>query len=96
MEGTSGKYVYEFSVGMTCEGCSNAIKRILGAEKGRLLMLLTHLVIENIVTDVPNKKLTVVGPDGMDTLVLEKLNKWSTANKKEMSFVIRNEITVVA
>ena len=32
-------FKYEFNVGMTCEGCSNAIKKILEKE-GRILTLI--------------------------------------------------------
>jgi len=30
MEGK--KYLYEFHVGMTCDGCSNAIRKLLSSE----------------------------------------------------------------
>ena len=30
------KFLYEFKVGMTCDGCSNAIKRILDKQEGNL------------------------------------------------------------
>lgn len=35
METSDKQYVYEFKVGMTCTGCSGAIKRILDKESGK-------------------------------------------------------------
>lgn len=33
MEVSSQSYLYEFHVGMTCDGCSNAIKKLMSSEK---------------------------------------------------------------
>ena len=48
MEGK--KYVYEFFVGMTCDGCSNAIKKLLSSEP----------YIESFEISVPDKSVKVV------------------------------------
>ncbi len=32
--------------------------------------------IVSFETDVPNKKVTVIGPEGTDAIVMEKLTKW--------------------
>lgn len=71
-------YLYTYNVGMTCNGCSNAIKRILGAEQGKIriykLKLFAGLI--SFETNVPEKRLTVVGPDGLEDLLIGKLQKW--------------------
>lgn len=33
MEASPQSYLYEFHVGMTCDGCSNAIKKLMSSEK---------------------------------------------------------------
>jgi len=50
-------------------------------------------VIESFETSVPDKELKVVGGDGLDEFVMEKLSKWSTASKKSIEFVGREEVT---
>lgn len=67
---------YEFYAGMTCDGCKNAITRILTKVDG----------VTKIDADVPNKKLVVEGTASKDT-ILASLQKWSTASKKEVRFV---------
>merc|ERR1712151_575502 len=65
-----------FSVGMTCEGCSGAVTKILKKMDG----------IEDVECDIEKKevKVTYVGdkvePKGMH----EKLEKWATAAGKEL------------
>ena len=60
-----------FNAGMTCDGCANAVKRILGKIEG----------VEEIQTDVTNKKVTVKGSADKEVM-LAALKKWGTpANK---------------
>lgn len=40
------------------------------------MALYMYIAIEIVEIDVPNKSLKVAGPDGTETLVLEKLSKW--------------------
>jgi len=82
VESTAENYQFNFNVGMTCDGCAGAIKRILDKED----------TIVSFVTDVPNKTVTVIGPEGTDTIVLEKLTKWATAAKKTLEYVGRTDI----
>ena len=37
---------------------------------------LTSIEIVSFEASVPNKKLTVVGPEGIDAVIMEKLTKW--------------------
>ena len=68
--GTDGKsFVYEFRVGMTCDGCSNAIKKILS----------TQPYVQNLEISVPDKQVKIVGPDGIESVVMERLTKWANA-----------------
>ena len=60
----SGTMIYELDVGMTCEGCSSAIEKIFGKCAD----------IEQVTCDIPNKKVTVKGKDGLD--LVEMLDKW--------------------
>ena len=57
--------VYELNVGMTCDGCSGAIKRILGKVDS----------IKEVDCDIPNRKVTVKATaDDLD--IAEMLAKW--------------------
>jgi len=76
-------FVYEFSVGMTCEGCTNAINKLMSSEP----------YIKSFEILFEDKKLRVVGGDGIDTKVMERLTKWATASKKELAYVGRQEVT---
>lgn len=38
--------------------------------------IMENIVIESFNCDVPNKKVTVIGPEGVEALVMEKLTKW--------------------
>ena len=60
----TGEYIYELNVGMTCEACSKAVTKILTKCED----------ISNVECDVPNKKVTVRGKDGLD--IAEMLAKW--------------------
>ncbi len=67
--------VYELKVGMTCEGCSGAIERILGAKDE----------ISKVECDIPGQKVLVEGKDGLD--IEEMLKMWSEAAQKSVEFV---------
>ena len=57
--------VYELNVGMTCDGCSGAIQRILGKVD----------TIKEIDCDIANRKVTVKATaDDLD--IAEMLSKW--------------------
>ena len=60
-----------FKVGMTCDGCANAVKRILGKIEG----------VSEVVTDVPAKKVAVTG-SADPQVMLEALKKWASASNK--------------
>lgn len=60
-----------FNVSMTCEGCANAVKRVLGKVGG----------VDAVVTDVPAKKVTVTGTADSDVM-LAALKKWGDAAGK--------------
>lgn len=61
---------------MTCEGCSNAIKKLLS----------TETYVQSYELSIPDKSLKLVGPDGIEEQVLARLSKWATASKKELAF----------
>lgn len=66
----------EFNVGMTCEGCASAVKRILGKFDG----------VTDIQTDVATKKVVVTADDSVSPQeMLEKLQKWSEASGKSVA-----------
>ena len=83
MESSDKSYVYEFSVGMTCQGCTNAINKLMNSES----------YIKSYEILFEDKKLKVVGGEGVDQKVMERLNKWATASKKELAYVGKTEIT---
>jgi copper chaperone CopZ len=83
MESSDKSYVYEFSVGMTCQGCTNAINKLMSSES----------YIKSYEILFEDKKLKVVGGEGVDQKVMERLNKWATASKKELAYVGKTEIT---
>ncbi|KAL7533900.1 hypothetical protein ACHAXR_005516 [Thalassiosira sp. AJA248-18] len=65
-----------FDVGMTCEGCANAVKRILGKVEG----------VTDIKTNVEAKTVVVTHGDVTSSaLMLEKLEKWSKASGKSVA-----------
>ena len=59
--------VYELRVGMTCEGCSGAIERILGGVAE----------ITSVQCDIAAQKVLVEGADNLD--IVEMLKAWSEA-----------------
>ncbi|CAM9831539.1 unnamed protein product, partial [Phaeothamnion confervicola] len=67
-----------FKVGMTCEGCGNACKRILGRLDG----------VSEVTVDV-DTKMVVVTSDGVTPpqTMLEALMKWSAASGKTVELV---------
>lgn len=75
-------YLYTFYVGMTCGGCSNAINKLLSTEP----------YIKKFDLSVEDKKVTVVGPEGTDTKVIDRLTKWATASKKELEFLTKEDL----
>eukprot|EP00579_Thalassiosira_antarctica_P007665 CAMPEP_0201882678 /NCGR_PEP_ID=MMETSP0902-20130614/14343_1 /ASSEMBLY_ACC=CAM_ASM_000551 /TAXON_ID=420261 /ORGANISM="Thalassiosira antarctica, Strain CCMP982" /LENGTH=73 /DNA_ID=CAMNT_0048411259 /DNA_START=62 /DNA_END=283 /DNA_ORIENTATION=- len=67
-----------FDVGMTCEGCAGAVKRILGKVEG----------VTNIDTNVDAKTVVVTHEDGVSKeLMNDKLQKWSQASGKSVALV---------
>eukprot|EP00420_Gonyaulax_spinifera_P018303 CAMPEP_0197895754 /NCGR_PEP_ID=MMETSP1439-20131203/38084_1 /TAXON_ID=66791 /ORGANISM="Gonyaulax spinifera, Strain CCMP409" /LENGTH=76 /DNA_ID=CAMNT_0043516215 /DNA_START=51 /DNA_END=281 /DNA_ORIENTATION=+ len=65
-----------FTVGMTCEGCSGAVTRILTKLDG----------VEKVECDIEQKKVKVVHAPSVDKKVmLDKLKKWGEAAQKEVS-----------
>eukprot|EP00536_Pseudo-nitzschia_multiseries_P012384 jgi/Psemu1/208494/e_gw1.471.2.1 len=66
----------KFDVGMTCDGCANAVKRVLKKIEG----------VTEIVTDVDAKSVVVTHDDSVQPqLMLEKLQKWSAASGKSVA-----------
>jgi copper chaperone CopZ len=79
-------FIYDFKVGMTCDGCSNAIKKLLS----------TETYVQSYELSVPDKKLLVRGPDGIEEQIMTRLGKWATAAKKELEFVGKSEAPLQA
>lgn len=67
---------YTFRVGMTCVGCENAVKRLVGKVDG----------VASMETDVAQKKLVVTGTCSADD-VIAKLTPWASNSNKELSLV---------
>ena len=61
---------------MTCDGCKNAITKIVTRIPG----------VTSMSADVPSKKVLVTGTASR-TEVEEKLNKWGQASQKEVRYV---------
>lgn len=80
----SKTYLYEFFVGMTCEGCSNAINKLMSTETA---------YVQSYEINLADKKLFVKGADGIEQRVLDRLTKWATASKKELAFTSKTEVT---
>lgn len=67
-----------FNVGMTCEGCASAVKRILGKIDGVL----------DVQTNVEAKSVVVQSDESVSPqLMLEKLQAWSAASGKSVALV---------
>ncbi|OEU17560.1 copper chaperone-like protein [Fragilariopsis cylindrus CCMP1102] len=65
-----------FDVGMTCEGCANAVKRIFKKMEG----------VSSCETDLETKKVVVTADDSVTPeAMLEKLQKWSSASGKSVA-----------
>ena len=67
---------HEFYAGMTCDGCKNAITRIVTKIPG----------VNKLDADVASKRVLVTGTVSKDE-VQEKLAKWSAASGKEVRYV---------
>ena len=67
---------------MTCDGCSNAVKKLLA----------TETYVQSYELSVPEKWLKLVGPDGIEQPVMTRLSKWATAAKKDLEYVGKTEI----
>lgn len=78
-------FLYEFHVGMTCDGCSNAIKKLMT----------TETYVKSYELSVPEKWLKVIGPDGIEQNIINRLTKWATASKKELEFKQKTQIASV-
>ncbi|CAB9507623.1 Copper transport protein ATOX1 [Seminavis robusta] len=66
----------KFNVGMTCEGCANAVKRILGKVEG----------VSSVETDVAAKTVVVQADESVTPAsMLEKLEKWGSASGKSVA-----------
>ena len=64
-----------FNVGMTCEGCSRAVTRILNKIDG----------VSGVVTSVEDKLVTVEHEERVEkNTMLEALMKWSAASGKSV------------
>ncbi|CDW78165.1 UNKNOWN [Stylonychia lemnae] len=44
--------------------------------------------------NVQEKKLYVVGPEGIEQQVIDRLSKWATASKKELGFMTKEEVEI--
>ena len=53
---TDKNFLYEFHVGMTCQGCTNAINKLMSSEA----------YIRSYEINYEDKKLKVVGGDGIE------------------------------
>jgi len=68
----------KFSVGMTCEGCASAVKRILTKVEG----------VSDVHTDVAAKSVVVTADENVSKqLMLDKLLKWSSASGKSVELI---------
>eukprot|EP00339_Tiarina_fusa_P012248 CAMPEP_0117053686 /NCGR_PEP_ID=MMETSP0472-20121206/37146_1 /TAXON_ID=693140 ORGANISM="Tiarina fusus, Strain LIS" /NCGR_SAMPLE_ID=MMETSP0472 /ASSEMBLY_ACC=CAM_ASM_000603 /LENGTH=72 /DNA_ID=CAMNT_0004768863 /DNA_START=38 /DNA_END=256 /DNA_ORIENTATION=- len=66
----------KFDVGMTCEGCASAVKRILGKIDG----------VKSVDANVEAKTVVVEADDSVTPeFMLEKLMKWSNASGKSVA-----------
>ena len=83
MEGADKKYIYTFHVGMTCEGCSNAVTKLMGSESS---------YVDKFEISLPDKTLKVIGGDGIEQRVIDRLTKWANASKKELAFTGKAEV----
>lgn len=68
---------------MTCSGCTGAVNKLMTSESG---------YVDSFEISLEDKTLKVVGKDGIEQQVLNRLTKWATASKKELEFVGKVEI----
>lgn len=71
--------VYELKVGMTCDGCSGAVERILGKVEG----------ISKVECNLETLVVLVTGVDGLD--IPSYLAKWSASAGKSVEFIEKRE-----
>ncbi|CAD7963773.1 unnamed protein product [Amoebophrya sp. A120] len=71
--------VVEFKVGMTCEGCSGAVTRILTKLEN----------VSKVDCNIETKQVLVTGKALDAQLMLEKLQKWGTAAEKSVELVTK-------
>lgn len=62
----------KFTVGMTCEGCANAVRRIVGKIEGA----------EVVSLDIPGQEVVIKSTDA--TVVYAALKKWADASGKKL------------
>ena len=77
-QGEAGRGVATFRVGMTCEGCEGAVRRILGRFDGA-----------EVGVDLPGKTVTVqhAGGEAQRSAMLAALQKWGAAAGKEVALL---------
>ena len=69
---------------MTCDGCSNAINKLMSTEK----------YVNSYELSVPEQWLKVIGPDGIQDQIIARLTKWATASKKSLEFKHKTPISL--
>ena len=94
--------VYELNVGMTCDGCSGAIERILGAKPGKyfnkqapaasqfrsVAIYLFHFVVVEITSVQCDVAGQKVLVEGQDGLdIAAMLQVWSESAQKSVEYV---------
>ena len=71
---------YTFHVGMTCEGCSGAVSRILSKIEP----------IQDFTCDIEAKTVTIRGQPNLEQEIEDKLLKWAKASDKEVKFISKS------
>mmetsp|Transcript_17384 Transcript_17384/g.17469 ORF Transcript_17384/g.17469 Transcript_17384/m.17469 type:complete len:83 (+) Transcript_17384:72-320(+) len=75
-EQSSDFKITNLAVGMTCEGCAGAVKRILGKIEG----------IKNVETDVESKLVKVTSDSNVEEgAIVEALMNWSSSTGKSVA-----------
>lgn len=72
-----GKFKYQWDIAMTCDGCSNAVSKIMGKIEN----------VDSFEASWEQKTLIVTGADGLQEKIENALQKWSNASGKEVKFV---------
>ena len=71
-----GVVTTKFDVGMTCEGCAGAVKKVLGKLEG----------VKDVSTNVDKKTVVVKAAKEVTAdAMLESLQKWGTAANKSVA-----------